>query len=149
MVVVLAMSCTATVLLAGSVYALLLLVALAGLGPGAADAYAHYVTLPVSLWTLAAAIILAERSLPSAPLCTHVSAAANIEAQADLERDGHGAQPLTASPAPDRSSINACAGIGVVARDPFRQFLEIAPEQLACSRRALDLSPADKAPRPA
>ena len=33
---------------------------------GAADAYAHYVTLPVGLWTLAAAIILAERSLPTA-----------------------------------------------------------------------------------
>jgi len=32
----------------------------------AADSYAHYVTLPVGLWTLAALIELAERSLPVA-----------------------------------------------------------------------------------
>jgi hypothetical protein len=34
----------------------------------AADSYAHYATLPVGLWTLAALIELAERSLPSASL---------------------------------------------------------------------------------
>ncbi len=98
MVVVMAMSCAAASLLAGSVYALLLLLPAQGWVLGAADAYAHYVTLPVGLWTIAAAIVLAERSLPRAPLRTHISAAADTEAQADLERNGQGAQPLSASP---------------------------------------------------
>ncbi len=32
----------------------------------AADSYAHFLTLPVGLWTLAALIELAQRSLPTA-----------------------------------------------------------------------------------
>ncbi len=98
MVVVLAMSCAATALLAGSVYALLLLLPAQGWVLAAADAYAHYVTLPVGLWTLAAAIILAERSLPSASVRSPLASAAETEAQADLDRNGQGEQLLTASP---------------------------------------------------
>jgi hypothetical protein len=98
MVVVLAMSCAATALLAGSVYALLLLLPSQGWVLGAADAYAHYVTLPVGLWTLAAVIILAERSLPAASVRHLVARPADNEAEADLARDGHGYERLAASP---------------------------------------------------
>ena len=35
---------------------------------GAADSYAHFATLPIGLWALAAFIELAERSLPVASL---------------------------------------------------------------------------------
>jgi len=34
----------------------------------AADSYAHYLSLPIGLWTLAALIELGERSLPEATL---------------------------------------------------------------------------------
>jgi hypothetical protein len=34
----------------------------------AADSYAHYATLPVGLWTLAALVELGERALPEATL---------------------------------------------------------------------------------
>ncbi len=61
MFVVVAMASSATAVLAGSVYALLLLLPSQSWVLAAADAYAHYVTLPVGLWTLAAMIILAER----------------------------------------------------------------------------------------
>jgi hypothetical protein len=88
----------ATALLAGSVYALLLLLPAQSWVLAAADAYAHYVTLPVGLWTLAAAIILAERSLPSASVHSPLVPAMANEAQADLDRNAQDEQRLTASP---------------------------------------------------
>jgi hypothetical protein len=45
----------------------------------AADSYAHYATLPVGLWTLAALVELGERSLPEAALTPlHVTAEAEV-----------------------------------------------------------------------
>ena len=68
LVIVLALASTAASIVAGSVYALLLLLPAQGWVLGASDAYAHYVTLPVGLWLLAAVITLAEGSLPAATL---------------------------------------------------------------------------------
>jgi hypothetical protein len=65
---VLAMSGIACGLVVGTVYLVVLLLPAQGWVLLAADSYAHYVTLPVGLWTLAAFIELAERSLPSATL---------------------------------------------------------------------------------
>jgi hypothetical protein len=100
MVVVLAMASAACTVLAGSVYALVLLLPSQSWVLAAADAYAHYVTLPIGLWTLAAVVTLAERSLPSASV-HHSRARTEINgAQTDLEPDGHDEIRLTASPAP-------------------------------------------------
>jgi len=66
LIVALAMAAAAACLLAGLIYPLVLLLPPAGWVLPAADSYAHYVTLPVGLWTLAALIELAERSLPVA-----------------------------------------------------------------------------------
>ncbi len=66
LLVALAMAGAAACLLAGLIYPLVLLLPPAGWVLPAADSYAHYLTLPVGLWTLAALIELAERSLPVA-----------------------------------------------------------------------------------
>src|SRR5208283_4796722 len=66
LIAALAMAGAAAGLLAGLIYPLVLLLPPAGWVLPAADSYAHYVTLPVGLWTLAALIELAERSLPVA-----------------------------------------------------------------------------------
>ena len=60
------MAGAAACLLAGLVYPLIFLLPPAAWVLPAADSYSHYVTLPIGLWTLAALIELAERSLPSA-----------------------------------------------------------------------------------
>ncbi|MDG3003515.1 hypothetical protein [Paludisphaera mucosa] len=52
--------------LSAGAYSLLLLLPPAGWVLPAADAYAHYATFPVGLWTLSAFIHLAERTLPTA-----------------------------------------------------------------------------------
>jgi hypothetical protein len=62
----LAMAGAAACLLAGLAYAVVLLLPPASWVLPAADSYAHYVTLPVGLWTVAALIELTERSLPVA-----------------------------------------------------------------------------------
>jgi hypothetical protein len=66
LVVALAMAATAAGVFAGTVYAIVLLLPAQGWVLFAADSYAHYATLPVGLWTLAALIELAQRSLPVA-----------------------------------------------------------------------------------
>jgi hypothetical protein len=66
LVVALTLACTATALLGGLSYPLLFLLPPAGWVLPAADSYAHYATLPVGLWTVAALIELAGRSLPLA-----------------------------------------------------------------------------------
>ncbi len=66
LIAALAMAGAAAALLAGSVYPLVLLLPPAGWVLPAADSYAHYVTLPVGLWTLAALIELTARALPVA-----------------------------------------------------------------------------------
>ncbi len=66
LIATLAMAGAATGLLAGLIYPLVFLLPPAGWVLPAADSYSHYLTLPVGLWTLAALIQLAERSLPVA-----------------------------------------------------------------------------------
>jgi hypothetical protein len=66
LVVLLAMAGAAASLMAGLIYPLVLLLPPAGWVLPAADSYAHYLTLPVGLWTLAALIEVTERSLPIA-----------------------------------------------------------------------------------
>ena len=66
LIAALAMAGAAACLLAGLVYPLIFLLPPAAWVLPAADSYSHYVTLPIGLWTLAALIELAERSLPSA-----------------------------------------------------------------------------------
>ncbi len=66
LIMALAMAGGAACLLAGLIYPLVLLLPPAGWVLPAADSYAHYLTLPIGLWTLAALIELAERTLPVA-----------------------------------------------------------------------------------
>ena len=66
LIAALAMAGAAACLLAGFTYAVVLLLPPASWVLPAADSYAHYVTLPVGLWTIAALVELAERSLPVA-----------------------------------------------------------------------------------
>jgi hypothetical protein len=68
LVVAIAMAGAASCLLAAVIYPLMLLLPPAGWVLPAADSYSHYLTLPVGLWTLAAMIELAQRSLPVARL---------------------------------------------------------------------------------
>jgi hypothetical protein len=68
LVALLSMAAAGSLLLAGIVYPLVLLLPPAGWVLPAADSYAHYLTLPVGLWTLAALIEVGERSLPVASL---------------------------------------------------------------------------------
>ncbi len=99
LVVVLAMACAATALLAGSVYALLLLLPSQSWVLAAADAYSHYVTLPIGLWTLAAFVTLAERSLPSASIRRSGEQMEVNDGHANRSRHEHDEIRLTASPA--------------------------------------------------
>jgi hypothetical protein len=68
LIAAIAMAGVAACSLAGIVYPIVLLLPPAGWVLPAADSYAHYATLPVGLWTLAALIELAEHSLPPAKL---------------------------------------------------------------------------------
>src|SRR5271157_2003921 len=71
LVVALTLACAAAAFLGGLSYPLLFLLPPAGWVLPAADSYAHYATLPVGLWTAAAVIELAGRSLPlSIPAAT-------------------------------------------------------------------------------
>ncbi len=98
LVIVLAVASTATSIVAGSVYALLLLLPAQGWVLGASDAYAHYVTLPVGLWLLAAVITLAEGSLPAASLHISAQRAGHADAESDFNRDSRDEPQLTAAP---------------------------------------------------
>ncbi len=68
LVAVLAMAAVAAGLLASVAYAVVLLLPPQPWVLYAADSYAHFLTLPVGLWTLAALIELGQRSLPTAML---------------------------------------------------------------------------------
>ena len=63
-----AMAGVAACVLSALAYSVVLLLPPAGWVLPAADSYAHYATLPVGLWTLAALVELAQRSLPVARL---------------------------------------------------------------------------------
>jgi hypothetical protein len=68
LVVALAMAGLAACVLSAAAYAVVLLLPSQSWVLAAADSYAHFATLPVGLWTLAALIELGERSLPTASL---------------------------------------------------------------------------------
>ncbi|MFO0891566.1 MAG: hypothetical protein U0790_20785 [Isosphaeraceae bacterium] len=68
LVVAVALAAAASCVLAAMIYPLILLLPPAGWVLPAADSYSHYLTLPAGLWTLAALIELAQRSLPVAQL---------------------------------------------------------------------------------
>ncbi len=68
LVAVVAMAGIAACLLSAAVYAVVFLLPSQSWVLFAADSYAHYATLPVGLWTLAALIELGHRSLPTARL---------------------------------------------------------------------------------
>jgi len=84
LVAVLAMAGIASGILVGAIYVIVLLLPAQGWVLLAADSYAHYVTLPVGLWTLAALIELAERSLPSARLRRTAGQPATAQAVAQV-----------------------------------------------------------------
>ena len=66
LIATLAMAGVAAAMLAGSAYAVVLLMPAQTWVLAAADSYSHFATLPIGLWTLAALIELTERSLPTA-----------------------------------------------------------------------------------
>jgi len=99
LIAVLVMAGVAAGLLASAVYAIVLLLPAQNWVLGAADSYAHYVTLPVGLWTLAALIELAERSLPSASPRQSSVQHAPAQTNHDAERfSRHDANPAAAAP---------------------------------------------------
>jgi hypothetical protein len=84
LVAVLAMAGVASAILVAAVYAVVLLLPAQAWVLPAADSYAHYATLPVGLWTLAALIELAERSLPSASLRRAVGQPSTAQSLAEV-----------------------------------------------------------------
>jgi hypothetical protein len=86
LVVALAMAGAAMSFLSAAAYAVVLLLPVQTWVLGAADSYSHFATLPVGLWTLAALVELAQRSLPSATRAR--PAARQARAESDSEADG-------------------------------------------------------------
>ncbi len=86
LIAVLAMAGIASAVVVGAVYFVVLLLPAQGWVLPAADSYAHYATLPVGLWLLAALIELAERSLPAARLRRTAGQPAAAQGLAEVER---------------------------------------------------------------
>ena len=72
-------------MLSAAAYAVVLLLPAQSWVLNAADSYAHFVTLPVGLWTLAALIELARRSLPTALRARPATRQAHSQAEAEPE----------------------------------------------------------------
>jgi hypothetical protein len=86
-------------LVAAAAYAVVLLLPAQSWVLGAADSYAHFATLPVGLWALAAFIELAERSLPIASLARPANRSTRFEIKSDGERSTrYDAQPSVIKP---------------------------------------------------
>ena len=68
LIAVIALAGAAAAMVSAAAYAVVLLLPAQTWVLGAADCYAHFATLPIGLWTLAACIELAQRSLPTATL---------------------------------------------------------------------------------
>ncbi len=100
--VAIAMAGVAACALAGLAHSVVLLLPPAGWVLPAADSYAHYATLPIGLWTLAALIELAQRSLPVASLATTAEESSSGEAD-QTERDAgpEAGEGLAGSARPD------------------------------------------------
>jgi hypothetical protein len=92
-----AMAGVAACSLAGLAYSVVLLLPPAGWVLPAADSYAHYATLPVGLWTLAALIELAQRSLPVASLAMDTEEDSNGDPQQTVGGTGTEGGTLKAS----------------------------------------------------
>jgi hypothetical protein len=80
LIVATGMAAVAAGVLGGLIYPLVLLLPPAGWVLPAADSYSHYLTLPVGLWTVAALVDLAERSLPIAQLAESGPATDDVKA---------------------------------------------------------------------
>jgi len=85
LVVALALAGVAASLLTAAAYAVVLLLPAQTWVLGAADSYAHFASLPVGLWLLAAFVDLTERSLPSASLARGAARATLVRPEAATE----------------------------------------------------------------
>lgn len=97
LVAALAMAGLATGVLSAAAYAVVLLLPVQSWVLGAADSYAHFLTLPVGLWTASAFVELAQRSLPTASAAG--SATQSAEARGRQQPPVHDAQSPIAAPA--------------------------------------------------
>ncbi len=82
LVAVLVLAALATGALSAAAYAVVLLLPAQSWVLGAADSYAHFLTLPVGLWTASVFIELAQRSLPTAD-----AAGTSTQSAAALDRE--------------------------------------------------------------
>ena len=98
LVVALAMAAAAATAFAAGAYAIVLLLPAQTWVLGTADAYAHFATLPVGLWTLAALIELAERSLPTASRARPAARQVPSAAEAEREPAQQVAMPAVGAP---------------------------------------------------
>ncbi len=98
LVVALTMAAVAATALSAAAYAIVLLLPVQSWVLGAADAYGHFATLPVGLWTLAALIELAGRSLPIATLAPPAGRRAHSNGEAERQPAHQEALPPVAAP---------------------------------------------------
>jgi hypothetical protein len=100
LVAALAMAAVAGGFLAAVAYAIVLLLPPQPWVLNAADSYAHFLTLPVGLWTLAALIELGQRALPSATLVRPAGRAGESTAESGRQHSASlDARPEVAAPA--------------------------------------------------
>ena len=100
MVAALAMAGVAAGVVSAVAYAVVLLLPAQSWVLNAADSYAHFLTLPVGLWTLAALIELAQRSLPMASPARAAAHAADANGESGHQHPSlHDAHPPVAAPA--------------------------------------------------
>jgi hypothetical protein len=98
LVIALAMAAVAATALSAFAYAIVLLLPAQSWVLGAADAYAHFATLPVGLWTLAALIELAARSLPMSTLAPPAARRAHAEVESKRVPSNGEVLPTVAAP---------------------------------------------------
>jgi hypothetical protein len=101
LIATLMMAAVATGILSAAAYAVVLLLPAQSWVLNAADSYAHFATLPVGLWTLAALIELGQRSLPTAAPAQSAGRTAEINGEPGrAHAAAHDARPSIAAPAP-------------------------------------------------
>ncbi len=79
----LALAGLATGVLSAAAYAVVLLLPAQSWVLGAADSYAHFLSLPIGLWTASAFVELAQRSLPTAAAAGSTTQPAEVHARQD------------------------------------------------------------------
>ena len=101
LIAALVMAAVATGVFSAVAYAIVLLLPAQSWVLNAADSYAHFATLPVGVWTLAALIELGQRSLPTAATAHPASRTAGNNGETGLAHSAaHDALPPVAAPAP-------------------------------------------------